>query len=495
MRFTHYLIILTCILSISCSKDEPIETTGTIYGRITEDVSNEAIVAAQVSISDIQQSVSTGQDGIYQFSDITAGSYSITASKSGYLTDVKNITVVAGETTNGDFSLQKLLPIANPNSLTLNNEINEVTLELENTRATEMYFSIETSSTSLSVFPVSSSIEPFNTKLIDVSVDFSGLAVGDYQESLIINVDGASLTIPVEINYQGASPPIVEINVPTEITTTSITISGEITSLGVFASQVDSYGHVYSTSNTNPTINDSKTEYGPTVDPLSYESVIENLDHSTTYYIAAYATNPVGTAYSDVVEVTTEEPEGPQIGDYHQGGIVFYIFQQGDEDYVAGEHHGLIAAEEDLTQNIDWCGGCDGGTGFTQTNATYEEVGSGDTNTQMIIESQGSGVNGENYYAASICNDLVLNDYDDWFLPAKNTLWEMKNNIGPGDALGLGNIGNFDNTGGNSNYWSSTESEQFLELAWNLEFYEWSDSMGEASKWNDHINVRAIRKF
>ena len=90
MHYFRFLLLFS-LLIVTCSEDDPVETKGSVFGRITEDVSNEAIVAAQVSISGVQQSISTGQDGSYQFSDITADSYTITASKSGYLTDVKTI--------------------------------------------------------------------------------------------------------------------------------------------------------------------------------------------------------------------------------------------------------------------------------------------------------------------------------------------------------------------------------------------------------------------
>ena len=37
----------------------------------------------------------------------------------------------------------------------------------------------------------------------------------------------------------------------------------------------------------------------------------------------------------------------PAVGDFYQGGVVFYLFESGDMGYVEGEIHGLIAAAED----------------------------------------------------------------------------------------------------------------------------------------------------
>ena len=398
MHYFRFLLLFS-LLIVTCSEDDPVETKGSVFGRITEDVSNEAIVAAQVSISGVQQSISTGQDGSYQFSDITADSYTITASKSGYLTDVKTISVVAGSTSNGDFSLEKELPTINPSSVSLDNETTEVTLQLQNTRSSVMNFTTDVSQDWLEVSPANSSIDPLNTKLLTLTADLVNVPFGEYEEVLIINVGQASLSIPItvsyieppnisittpdadqtyvmgevmpinwnsnlegnveielyrfssvfltiseeetninggnysweipaleEANYQlkvtslendeifditdafsiisGPTKPTVVNGVVTELLSTSIKIEGEITNIGLEATQVDQHGHVYSQNNTNPSIADFKTNLGSTSTPLAYESEITGLNPAVTYYVNAYATNSQGTSYGDVITVT-----------------------------------------------------------------------------------------------------------------------------------------------------------------------------------------------
>jgi hypothetical protein len=49
------------------------------------------------------------------------------------------------------------------------------------------------------------------------------------------------------------------------------------------------------------------------------------------------------------------------------------------------------------------------------------------------------------FYAAKLCYDLNSGGYIDCYLPSKYELNLMYQNIGQGNALDLGNIGNFAN--------------------------------------------------
>ena len=213
MKYFKFLLFsFTLFFLTTCAEDDPIVTKGSVYGRITENLSNESIIAAQVSISGIQQSVSTGQDGSYQFSDITAGSYSITTSKPGYITDVKTVSIVAGRISNGDFSLEKELPIVNPSSIILDSKTLEVILKLENTTSSVMNFTTSLSKNWLEVSPANSSIDPMNTKLLTLTADLANVPFGNYEEVLIINVGQASLSIPIAVNH--VEPPNISITNP-----------------------------------------------------------------------------------------------------------------------------------------------------------------------------------------------------------------------------------------------------------------------------------------
>ena len=164
-------------------------------------------------------------------------------------------------------------------------------------------------------------------------------------------------------------------------------------------------------------------------------------------------------------------PDNYAIGDRGPGGgIVFYI--------TDGGIHGLESAASDQSTDIEWGGY---GTDINGDNSSIApeltSVGTGSENTVAIVNALGSGT-----YAARLCYDLVLNDYDDWFLPSKDELdlmYEQK-----------GVIGGF----ADERYWSSSEVDS--GVAWRQFFYSGYLGGAQDSFFKSYsYRVRAVRAF
>lgn len=97
-------------------------------------------------------------------------------------------------------------------------------------------------------------------------------------------------------------PPTVTTSAPSEVTQSSALCGGEVTSDGNV--QLTACGLCWGTHHF-PTIADAHTEGDLSV--RAFTSHISGLTHHTTYYVRAYATNSVGTAYGAEMTFTTED--------------------------------------------------------------------------------------------------------------------------------------------------------------------------------------------
>ncbi|PCJ64364.1 MAG: hypothetical protein COA58_13500 [Bacteroidetes bacterium] len=176
----------------------------------------------------------------------------------------------------------------------------------------------------------------------------------------------------------------------------------------------------------------------------------------------------------ETIEPITMLPFTGDIGDYYQGGTVFYIDSTGI--------HGLIASVQDLTAKVPW--GCYGTVLSAPDGAPAEPIGLGLQNTEDILRFCLDNVG----TAAEISYNLDYNGYGDWFLPSKQELTQMYNNRVLINATAIANNGKAFENGG---YWSSTGADPSM-YAYVYLFHV--DDVGTDRK--DALNyVRPVRAF
>lgn len=152
-----------------------------------------------------------------------------------------------------------------------------------------------------------------------------------------------------------------------------------------------------------------------------------------------------------------------KIGSMYKGGYIFKINMFG---------HGLCAAPKDLKPQ-EW--GC---YGTLINGANAEKVGSGKQNTKDIL----AGCTSYFSFAAKSCDDLVVDSYEDWYLPSIEELLLMHR------ELYAQSIGEFSA----NEYWSSTQN--YSLSAWKVDFAT-GEKANNSNKSNKGILVRAIRSF
>ncbi len=159
------------------------------------------------------------------------------------------------------------------------------------------------------------------------------------------------------------NPPTVTTNTISNITASSANADGSITSIG--STTVTQYGHVYSSTNTVPTINDSKTQLGTASGPLNYSSSLSGLTAGTLYYVRAYAINSGGTSYGAVVRfTTTSDAASVTTDDPYYNAANFTIYFPGTITSIGSSpvtEHGHVYSSTNTVPSLD-----NRGDSFTQ---------------------------------------------------------------------------------------------------------------------------------
>ena len=282
--------------------------------------------------------------------------------------------------------------------------------------------------------------------------------------------------------------PVVTTAEVTGITCYTAVSGGEVTFDGNVT--VTARGICWGTS-PNPTIEDNKTTDGTGVG--GFTSNLSNLEYNTTYYVRAYATNEVGTAYGEEVTFTT------------------LLDPANGHEYV------------DLGLSVKWAT-CNVGAnspeeygdyfawGETSTKETYD-YDNCPTYGLSISELQSQGYIDSEGNLTSQYDAATANWGGDWRMPTDDELNELRNRCtwtwttqngvngynveGPsgasiflpaaGDRFGSSLL----YAGSSGYYWSSTPSEGNDLSADILRFYSGSHDMSGYARFEGH-SVRSI---
>lgn len=115
-----------------------------------------------------------------------------------------------------------------------------------------------------------------------------------YYRAYAINSEGVAYGNSKTFTTTSGNLPTVVDSIPFDVTYTSAKISANVTNDG--GMEVTERGICYSTTQYEPTIEDSKVVNGSGTGPFTCQ--LTDLQDGTTYYYRAYATNAVGTAYA-----------------------------------------------------------------------------------------------------------------------------------------------------------------------------------------------------
>ncbi len=209
-KFFYTLPLLVLLFMTACEEELP-ETMGGIYGIVSNSETGEPVRGASVILSPGNQTTVTGYDGHFEFSDLAAGQYKLQVSASGYNTNSRQITVIAGKEASGDMPLSPIAEVMNVrlsnNYFEFGSSLEELALTIQNTGNSG---SIDWTITGvdaiwLTVSPTSGSIAMSKAADVKLVVDRSKLSVDEASTTFMVNAAGGSQSVRVNVSKKVGS--------------------------------------------------------------------------------------------------------------------------------------------------------------------------------------------------------------------------------------------------------------------------------------------------
>lgn len=348
-------------------------------------------------------------------------------------------------------------------------------------------------------------IGPFESNL-------TGLAPGQvyYVRAYATNASGNGYGSALQFTTSGnqGQVPVLTTTAVTSITTSSAISGGNISSDN--GSAVTERGVCWS-SNSTPTINDSKTMDGTGIG--SFQSSITGLSPDQTYYIRAYATNAAGTGYGSALQFLTLGGGGSTVTDpdgntYNTVAIGTQVWLK--ENLKTTKYNDGTAIPHE-PNGWDWMGLTT--PAYTWYDDDYAEIGSvyGALYSWYVVDPASNGnknVCPSGWHVPSKDEFHVLLDYVGGSAIAGGKLKETGTehwqsvNVGATNEFGFAALG----AGGMRNnyswnikrytwFWTTTPSELPEDYAYEISVFHGSEFIGYNSstpRWNG-LSVRCIK--
>lgn len=301
-----------------------------------------------------------------------------------------------------------------------------------------------------------------------------------YARAYAVNAKGTAYGEEVSFTTKQQFSPTIATVEPINVTATSATVGGNVTSDG--GASVTERGICYSTS-VNPTISDITKTSGSRGTGY-FTCILTDLQNETTYYARAYAVNSKGIAYGEEVSFTTLKAPFENGHEYVDLGLsvkwaTCNVGASKPEDY--GSYFAWGETEPKETYNwstYKWCNFSQSTLTKYNTDSSYGTV---DNKTTLELNDDAARANwGGSWRLPTDAEMTELRSNCTWTWTTQNGVKGYKvtskksgytNNSIFLPAAGCRYDSSLDYAGSYGGYWSSSLNTDYPSSAWDAEFH------------------------
>ena len=303
-RYSILIVAVVCAVGLVSCKDELAqELTGNILGTVADATTGEPVPTVGIVLEPGGASTLTGSDGNYMFTDLKAGTYTLTLTKEGYTPASKTLEVTAGGQTNGYVLISRIpaMVTVDRDSLAFGDgsEVNTLSFNIVNSSYEDLEWRIEYDCDWISDIKDKEGVLPYGkTQTIVVFIDRSLLLPGYNETVVVVRSSNGSSDLKVSAIGEDRDDVVLNMTGISEVMMNSATLKGLLISEGV--PRYQGLGFVYA-GESMPTLDNAMETItvGTTYKAGSnFEKEVNSFASGSTYYVRAYARNANGVFYS-----------------------------------------------------------------------------------------------------------------------------------------------------------------------------------------------------
>lgn len=231
-------LMLAGLALYSCKDELAQELTGNILGTVADATTGEPVPTVGIVLEPGGASTLTGSDGNYMFTDLKAGTYTLTLTKEGYTPASKTLEVTAGGQTNGYVLISRIpaMVTVDRDSLAFGDgsEVNTLSFNIVNSSYEDLEWRIEYDCDWISDIKDKEGVLPYGkTQTIVVFIDRSLLLPGYNETVVVVRSSNGSSDLKVSAIGEDRDDVVLNMTGISEVMMNSATLKGLLISEGV----------------------------------------------------------------------------------------------------------------------------------------------------------------------------------------------------------------------------------------------------------------------